>query len=334
MFTYCDKCEKEVNTERISKKQNFKVLGEEIVVEAPVMICEECGEELFNEELDSKAIVSAYEQYRKKHKLLFPNEIKQIREQYNLSQRAFSKLLNWGDKTVFRYENGAIQDKAHNSLLVFLKDPANMKQYLLENEITLSDKQKIKLFNLVDNFEKNNNYCDENLVFSYFFSQTPCIENGFKGFDYDKFCAMVLFFLSKHKELLKTKLMKLLNYSDMVFYKENGISISGLKYIHLPYGPAPDNFDILLTKMSSDCIAHVEVLYENNYEKHQIVADCDLPDGALSKQEIDLLERVFEKFKGFGSKEISNYSHKEKGYSSTSQGDTISYDYAKYIEID
>lgn len=32
--------------------------------------------------------------------------------------------------------------------------------------------------------------------------------------------AMVLFFANKSAELLKTKLMKLLNYSDMIFYKD------------------------------------------------------------------------------------------------------------------
>ena len=40
--------------------------------------------------------------------------------------------------------------------------------------------------------------------------------------------------------------MKLLNYSDMIFYKENGASISGLRYVHFPYGPVPENFDMLL----------------------------------------------------------------------------------------
>lgn len=53
---------------------------------------------------------------------------------------------------------------------------------------------------------------------------------------------MVLFFAHESSELLKTKLMKLLNYSDMIFYKENGISMSGLKYAHLPYGPVPEHF--------------------------------------------------------------------------------------------
>ena len=67
---------------------------------------------------------------------------------------------------------------------------------------------------------------DKNKFFDLYVSSEPSIENGFKSFDYEKFSAMVVFFSSKRKELLKTKLMKLLNYADMIFYKENSISIS------------------------------------------------------------------------------------------------------------
>lgn len=109
-------------------------------------------------------------------------------------------------------------------------------------------------------------------------------------FDYDKFCAMVLFFAHRCDKLLKTKLMKLLNYSDMIFYKENGISISGAKYAHLPYGPVPENFDILLGTMALDHIAHIEVIYDNGYEKHQVIPDCDIPEGILSERELNVLE--------------------------------------------
>lgn len=58
-----------------------------------------------------------------------------------LSQRSFAKLLNWGDKTIRRYENGAVQDRAHNSLLLFLRDPENMRIYLTENEVALDERQ-------------------------------------------------------------------------------------------------------------------------------------------------------------------------------------------------
>ena len=333
MMEYCDACGKEVETKIISRQETFNVCGEDITIEAQVMVCAECGEELFCEELDSATLVNAYNEYRRKHKLLFPDEIKKIREKYGLSQRSFAKLLNWGDKTICRYENGSVQDKAHNSLLLFLREPENMRTYLTENEIALDERQKAKLMDTVEKLEQDTDYRVGRRFFEMFFSRIPCEENGFKGFDYEKLCAMVLFFAHESSELLKTKLMKLLNYSDMIFYKENGISMSGLKYAHLPYGPVPEHFDMLLGKMEADHIAHIEVIYDNGYEKHQVIPECDMPKDILSQEELDVLQRIFVKFKDFGSVDISNYSHNEKGYNDTKQGEIISYSYAKDIQL-
>ena len=333
MMDYCEVCGREVETKIITQKEIFNVCGEDIEVDAQVMVCAECGEELFNEELDSATLINAYNEYRRRHKLLLPEEIRKIREQYGLSQRSFAKLLNWGDKTIRRYENGAIQDRAHNSLLLFLREPENMRTYLTENEVALDEKQVVKLLDTVDKLEQDTDFRVGRRYFDLFFSRIPCEENGFKGFDYEKLCAMVLFFAHKSAGLLKTKLMKLLNYSDMIFYKENGLSISGLKYAHLPYGPVPDNFDMILGKMAADHIAHIEVFYDGSYESHQVIPECDVPEGILSDEEIEVLTRIYEKFKNFGSAEISNYSHRETGYNATKTGQIISYSYAMDINL-
>ena len=328
MRKYCEECEKEVETKIITKKETYEVCGEAIEVDTQVLVCADCGEEFYSEELDNATLVRAYNEYRRRHKLLLPEEIKKIREQYGLSQRSFAKLLNWGDKTICRYENGSIQDKAHNSLLLFLRAPENMKRYLAENEVALNERQKNRLLAIVDKLEQNEEYHGGRGFFNLFFTQEPCEENGYRAFDYDKLCAMVLFFAHRGTELLKTKLMKLLNYSDMIFYKENGVSISGVRYVHLPYGPVPENFDILLGTMAADHIAHIEVFYDNGYEKHLVIPEEETPEGVLSKDELAVLERIYNKFAGFGSVDISNYSHKEKGYIETRRGEIISYAYA------
>ena len=334
MKGYCDTCGKEVETKIINRQETFNVCGERITVDAQILVCTECGEELFCEELDSATLINAYNEYRRKHKLLLPEEIKKIREQYGLSQRGFAKLLNWGDKTICRYENGSVQDKAHNSLLLFLREPENMRTYLTENEVVLSENQKTKLLETVEKLKQDNNYRVDKRFFERFFLKIPCEENGFKGFDYEKLCAMVLFFAHKSSELAKTKLMKLLNYSDKIFYKENGVSMSGLRYVHLTYGPVPENFDMLLGKMSADRIVHIDVImYDNGYEKHKVVPECDIPENIFSAKELEVLERIYIKFKDFGSCDISNYSHKEKGYIATKQGEIISYAYAKDIQL-
>lgn len=333
MKKYCEECGKEVNTKIITKKEIYDVCGESIEVEDKILVCENCGEEFFCEELDNATLVKAYNEYRRRHKLLFPEEIKEIREKYGLSQRSFAKLLNWGDKTIFRYENGSIQDKAHNSLLLFLRDPENMKTYLSDNEVVLSENKKKRLLSYVAKLEQKEDVFTGNRILNQLFANEPCEENGFRSFDYEKVCAMVLYFANKNRVVLKTKMMKLLDYSDMIFYKENGISISGMQYAHLPYGPVPVNFDIILGSMEADNVAHIEIIYENEYEKHQIVPDRAMPKGVLSKEEIEVLERINKKFKNYGSVEISNYSHKEKGYIETQIGEVISYAYAKDIEL-
>lgn len=333
MRKYCDECGKEVETKIITKRETYDVCGEVIEVDAQVLVCADCGEEFYSEELDNATLVSAYNEYRRRHKLLLPEEIKKIREQYGLSQRSFAKILNWGDKTICRYENGSIQDKAHNSLLLFLREPENMRIYLTENEVSLNLRQLSKLLEAVDKLEQNEEYRSNRRFFNLFFTRVPCEENGFRAFDYEKLCAMVLFFAHKSTELLKTKLMKLLNYSDMIFYKENGISISGVRYAHLPYGPVPENFDILLGMMAADHIAHIEVFYDNGYEKHQVIPEEEMPEGILTEDELAVLERIYQKFANYGSVDISNYSHKEKGYNATQKGEIISYAYAKDIEL-
>lgn len=334
MKKYCEECGREVETKIITERESYHVCGEEIEVEARILVCVDCAAELYCEELDNETLVNAYNEYRRRHKLLFPEEIKKIRKQYGLSQRSFARLLNWGDKTLCRYENGSIQDKAHNSLLLFLRKPENMRTYLTENEVLLDARQTARLLDTVERLEQDGEYRADRSFFHIFFPKVSCVENGFKVFDYEKFCAMVLFFAHKSRELLKTKLMKLLNYSDMIFYKENGISISGVRYVHLPYGPVPENFDILFGTMAADHVAHIEVLYENGYEKHQVIPECEIPDGVLSEEELAVMERIYEKFALYGSVEISNYSHNENGYRATKQGEIISYAYARDIYLD
>lgn len=138
MIGYCDACGKEVGTKIIISQETYNVCGEKITVNARVLVCAECGEELFDEKLDSATLIDAYNEYRKRHKLLFPEEIKKIREQYGLSQSGFAKLLNWEVRTISRYENGAVQDKEHNKILLFLKNPENMKSYLVDSRGSLA----------------------------------------------------------------------------------------------------------------------------------------------------------------------------------------------------
>ena len=333
MKCFCEHCNGMSECDEKNITESYPVYGEQIEIQASVAVCKVCGSVLFNEELDSNNLLLAYDTYRKKHKLLTAKEIIEIREQYGMSQRSFAKLLDWGDKTIRRYESGAVQSRAHNSLLLFLKNPQNMHEFLQQNEICLDEKQLKKL---EERLELLSSEYSEDFDYGYVSRLFPAelsLANGYKEFDFDKFASCVLYFVKVSPELLIVKLNKLLNYSDMLFFKQNGVSLTGTRYVHLPYGPVPDQYAILygMLEKRGIVVSEFEEL-DNGYEKHLLKAGEVKMELNLTSEEIAVLDEVNKKFSSFGSKQIADYSHNERGYKETKQGQIISYAYAADIE--
>lgn len=333
MKCFCDHCNEMVEYDVKNIAESYPVYGEQIEIPATVAVCKKCGAILFNEELDSKNLLLAQNEYRRKHKLLTAKEIIAIREQYGLSQRSFAKLLDWGDKTIRRYESGSVQSKAHNSLLLFLKEPHNMQEFIKQNEVGLEEKQIEKLnARLALLSSESSDDLDYGYVSKLFPSELT-LENGYKEFDFDKFASCVMFFIQNNSELLVVKLNKLLSYSDMIFFKQNGVSLTGARYVHLPYGPVPDQYALLygiLEKRGIICSEFEQ--FANGYEKHLLKNGKRQIESSLTSEEVSLLCAVNKKFASFGSKQIADYSHNERCYKETKPGEIISYAYANYIE--
>lgn len=156
MKKYCENCKRYVSTQLTEKIEVYNVYEDIVKIKAKVLICPECGNEFYSEKFDNDTLIRAYGIYRKKHNLLFPEEIKKIREQYGLSQSDFTTLLNWDNNAISKYENGSIQNKNRNDLLLFLQEPKNMITYLTENKTPLNKKQKTKLLNIAKNLQQDN----------------------------------------------------------------------------------------------------------------------------------------------------------------------------------
>ena len=135
---YCPNCNSEVLTEVKTVSETYPVKGEEITVTAKVRCCKNCGQDIWDEELDGQNLLDAFAIYRQRHGLLQPEEIRRIREKYGLSQVAFAKVLGLGNKTVARYENGSIADMAQNNLIELMKQPSNFRELLQKNQDKIS----------------------------------------------------------------------------------------------------------------------------------------------------------------------------------------------------
>lgn len=128
----CPEC---LNEEDFLKKEDniiHEVRGENYNIPVEKFICPDCGGEIIEDDDFDESLLEAFNEYRQKHNMLLPEEIKEIRKKYGLSQRGLSRLMNWGEVTVPRYENGNLQDDAHDQLLKLLKKPQNMLDILEE----------------------------------------------------------------------------------------------------------------------------------------------------------------------------------------------------------
>ncbi len=62
---YCEKCNKEIETKIITKEETYTVFDKKIKVEAKILTCAECNEELFCEELDNTTLTNVKNEYNK-----------------------------------------------------------------------------------------------------------------------------------------------------------------------------------------------------------------------------------------------------------------------------
>lgn len=130
MTTFCEYCNKFVDTHVEQYIDTMNVKNVPINIKAKGAFCDQCHHQIFDRDLDNEALLIAYHEYRNEKGLLQPEEIKQIRMKYGLSQVAFARLLGFGEKTIARYEGGSLQDEAPNSLIYLMKKPTNMLEML------------------------------------------------------------------------------------------------------------------------------------------------------------------------------------------------------------
>lgn len=144
MKNFCCNCNQLQPIQVKTVLEEYQIKGESVSINAQVAHCAVCGSELWNEELDNQNIQLVYATYRSLHDLLTPEQIKDIRCKYKLSQTAFSKILGLGEKTITRYENGAVQDKAQDNLICLVKNSKVFKTLWEKGKHLLTPSERSK----------------------------------------------------------------------------------------------------------------------------------------------------------------------------------------------
>ncbi|HEX6125014.1 MAG TPA: Panacea domain-containing protein [Pyrinomonadaceae bacterium] len=151
--------------------------------------------------------------------------------------------------------------------------------------------------------------------------------NGNRAFSIDKMAAMISYMAERSSDLYKTKLNKLLFYADFVNYYLHGNSISGSRYVHLPYGPVPDGYEETL-----EALNHYGIIQISKHGSADAVGVGDTrTNDLLSEPERQAINWVLETYGSMSAGEISDISHQEKAYRNTRTGEEIAYEYAKFF---
>jgi len=146
---FCGECEKRVPFEVRTVSERFEVRGESFTVEGPAHVCTVCGS-VRGDALFDALLGRAYEAYRSLHHVLFPAEIREIREKYGFSQVLFAKILGIGEATLQRYERGALPSLALSRLLLQAKTPDGLGELVKAAVSRLTESEKAQALAVLD----------------------------------------------------------------------------------------------------------------------------------------------------------------------------------------
>jgi|SRR5690554_1207881 len=294
--------------------------------------CSDSGEQFTTEAMDEVNMNQVYNQYRDAHNIPFPDEIIHIREKYKLSAAKMSTILGFGVNSYRQYESGEMPSVSNARLIQMIDDPKKFIELveLCESIDEKSEEAYIKTAKKIIADEKQN--AVKYKLKGYLLGEHLAdVYSGYRNPNFEKLTEMVVFFSEKLKPY-KTKLNKLLFYSDFLMYKENCFSISGIRYRAINMGPVPNNFQSIFEYLANNEVIEISyVSFPQGYTGEQFVAKTERPfnSNVFTESELNILNKVAEAFKESSTSNIIESSHLEEAWKNNEKDrKVISYQYA------
>ena len=227
--------------------------------------CEHTTQRFSTSSLDEINQNQVYNQYRERYHVLFPEQIRELRQQYGLSASRMSDLFNFGINQYRAYEDGEVPSESNAAHLRLARNPRTFREMVLAKVGVLRPTEFSKLEQLLrekiyveeTRAESSEPYLPPALVNP---KAIPTQFNGYVVPKADKFAEMVLFFFAKLQHLYAVKLWKLMFYADFYHYRLTGRSISGYRYQAIQHGPVPERYEMHIGMM----IAHNQLQRQNH----------------------------------------------------------------------
>lgn len=336
MKVYCPYCKKEVEY-KIEKRELKEFRGIEVNTFENVAICNECNEDLYVNEIENENNERIFKIYRKIANIITPQDIVNLRNKYDISQRELTAILGFGKMTINRYERGGLPSKSQSDYIRLLIDNEiefvnRVKAAYEKNEISEKTYKKIVSNDVEKAISKKEVQDNIRKYLNVELNRDPDIYNGYKSLDLDKIENIISYIASKVKNLTITSLNKYLWYIDMLSFNQRSVAITGLTYQNQKFGPTIinkryDEISLLDDKYQREDFETIngnvtEIISKDNFDLNKI-----------SDSEKKIIDSVIKLLKNKKVTEISEMSHKEDGWRKTERLEQISFEYAMNLKV-
>lgn len=301
------------------EKRSWKFRGDEYEYIHTSWICEDSGESFTTDESDMVSFLQVTNQYRDRYGIPYQDEIVAIREYYNVSASKMSLILGFGANQWRYYEDGEVPSVSNGRMIRSIMTPSVFLEMLNSSKHLLTAKEYEKISkNIVGKSRVD--------VGSRLYMCERSKENGFGQMDLNRLKNTLLYFIERIDKVFCTKMNKLLFYSDFLSYRLNGMSITGLTYKAIDYGPVPERWDRVYSYFD-EIIQEPIVIGE---KEGTILTSSEKADMSLfTDKEIYVLDTICSQFANCSSTELSRISHNEPAWLDCHESHArISYDYA------
>jgi len=269
--------------------------------------CVDTNERFTNDEIDLINTSQVYNSYREKYGIPFPEEIKAIREKYEVSAKRMSEILGFGPNVYRLYESGEMPSVSNGRLIVSIKEPEEFRRQIKFSSHLLKDSEMAKLLKVVDHliqqswssWRRSNQELEVNK------------DNGFRIFNLEK-VAHALDYL-KDLGLFKTKVNKFLFYLDFLSYKKQGFSMFGLTYKAITHGPVPVDYENLYNNLYFENYIDLQELPSMDFVQ-KIVPKIEFDNNKFNEIELETLSEVLLRFNKLNTQQVVDVSHEESAW--------------------
>lgn len=250
------------------------------------------GEAYTTASLDHLNVVQVHNAWREKYGTPFPGELRTYRTKHSLLPSALDDRLGFAPGTWAAFEAGVVPE-LHQGLA--------LQRMLIGHRIAAGVAANAR-------------------GFAYDYGNqppaaiaAPSSYNGFQTPNFDKAAHAVLFF-AERMQPRKTRLNKLLYFSDFGHFSSHGNGLTGLTYRAIQHGPVPARFQALFDVLAREGYVSVarEALAQGEGERFLPLLPFDA--SLFSPAELTTLEAVVDTYGDLSSSGIVEVSHLEPGW--------------------